>query len=146
MTEEISADGLAALAQAYATGIVFVTVEVFLISKTPRVRMRGGIYSRASGGAVGSLAFPAFVALPWILGGLVDGQALGGARAAVVRIAGWALWLGALALLIELISLARAADRDGPRASDRSPSQDSATPTMRRSKPRGRGQRRRKRR
>lgn len=112
-TNEIPVDGLATLAEVYATGILFVAVEVFLIARVPRVRLRRGLYSRASGGAVAALALPAFAALPVIVTSVIDDEPLGGVIGGMVRLAGGALWLGALALLVELAFMARQGDTDG---------------------------------
>lgn len=111
------------MAGLYPVGIIVAALEVRALRGVPRVRQRGGIHSRASAGYVAGLGLPAFLAMPFLVQSVASGVTLKGWLVLAVALAGWALWMGVLVLLIEFIAMAWSWDTPtGGVATDSAPS------------------------
>ena len=117
MFEEISVDGLSLVATVYPIGIGLVCLEVFRMKGTPRVRLRGGIYSRASALALVLLTFPAFFAVYFSFVAALNDDPVDGFFAGLIRLSGTLLFVAAFILLVELADAARRLDRPGQEGS-----------------------------
>lgn len=110
MTGELSLEALSLLCTVYPLGIGLLMLEVFRMKGTPRVRLKGGIYSRASALGLTLLAWPAFFATVWSFGAVLNDVTVDGWAAALIRIAGTLLGIGITYMLVELTWAARALD------------------------------------
>ncbi|WP_144723475.1 hypothetical protein [Cellulosimicrobium sp. TH-20] len=114
MFEEISVEGLSLVATVYPIGIGLVCLEVFRLKGTPRKRLRGGIYSRASALGLVLLTFPAAFAVYFSFLAALNDDPVDGFFAALIRGSGTLLFIAAFTLLLELAYAARQLDRPGP--------------------------------
>jgi small-conductance mechanosensitive channel len=107
---ELTLEGATLMAGLYPVGIVVAALEVRAMSGVARIRLRGGIYNRASAFVVVASAFPAAMAIPVLVSSVATGITLKGWLVGTVAVAGWMLWVGVISLLIELAVLARKLD------------------------------------
>ncbi|WP_146243152.1 hypothetical protein [Curtobacterium sp. MCPF17_031] len=111
---ELTVDGASLLASLYAAGIIAAGIEVRALAKVGRHRLPGGIHDRASGGAIATMAFPAFLSIPPLAQSVAMGVPLRGGWAVAVTASGYLMFLGLIPLVIEFVALARQTDRTEP--------------------------------
>jgi hypothetical protein len=124
---ELTPAGLELIVSVYPVGIGLVVLEVFRLSSVRRTRLKFGLYSRASGFGLVLLCFPAVFAVLMAFWSAVDGLTVDGWQNWFIRFAGQLLGVSIMLLLVELLFMALALDRDPP-ASPRSPASPASPP------------------